>query len=88
MSRSTSPIATRYAAAASGSLPHPLPSHPATVPRTCLKLGVTQLDDPAAAIADATATYVDLRDPWLHGNSDCFQVGHASGCGIWEDDLQ
>jgi endonuclease YncB( thermonuclease family) len=57
--------------------------------RACIKLGVAQLDDPAAAIAEAYQRHcVDLRDLRLVGKFDYFQVPPSQRLWIWEDDLE
>jgi hypothetical protein len=56
--------------------------------RACIKLSVAQLDDPAAAIAEAYQRHcVDLRDLQLVGKFDYFQVPPSQRLWIWEDDL-
>ena len=56
--------------------------------RACIKLGVAELEDPAAAIADAYQRLcVDLRDLQLVGKFDYFQVPPSQRLWIWEDDL-
>jgi hypothetical protein len=56
--------------------------------RACIKLGVAQLDDPAAAIAKAYQRLcVDLGDLRLVGKFDDFQVPPSQRLWIWEDDL-
>jgi hypothetical protein len=49
---------------------------------------VAELDDPAAAIADAYQRLcVDLRDLELVGRFDYFQVPPSQRLWIWEDDF-
>jgi hypothetical protein len=56
--------------------------------RACIKLGVAQLNDPAAAIAEAYQRHcVDLGDLRLVGKFDYFQVPPSQRLWIWEDDL-
>jgi endonuclease YncB( thermonuclease family) len=56
--------------------------------RAAIKLGVQDLQDPAAAIAEAYQRHcVDLRDPSLVGKFDYFQVPPSQRLWIWEDDL-
>jgi endonuclease YncB( thermonuclease family) len=56
--------------------------------RAAIKLGVEELEDPAAAIADAYQRLcVDLRDLRLVGKFDYFQVPPSQRLWIWEADL-
>jgi hypothetical protein len=56
--------------------------------RAAIKLGVEELEDPAAAIADAYQRLcVDPRDLRLVGKFDYFQVPPSQRLWIWEDDL-
>ena len=53
-----------------------------SLPQTMTWLGVQQLDNPVAAIAEAYQRHcVVLRDLRLVGRFDYFQVHQASGCG-------
>jgi hypothetical protein len=57
--------------------------------RAAIKLGIAELDDPAAAIADAYPRLcVDLRDLSLVGKFDYFQVPPSQRLWIWEDVAQ
>jgi endonuclease YncB( thermonuclease family) len=56
--------------------------------RAAIKLGVEELEDPAAAIADAYQRLcVDLRDLRLVGKFDYHQVPPSQRLWIWEADL-
>jgi endonuclease YncB( thermonuclease family) len=56
--------------------------------RAAIKLGVEELEDPAAAIADAYQRLcVDLRDLRLVGKFDYHEVPPSQRLWIWEDDL-
>jgi endonuclease YncB( thermonuclease family) len=56
--------------------------------RAAIKLGVAELEDPAAVIADAYQRLcVDLRDLSLVGKFDYFQVPPSKRLWIWEVDL-
>jgi endonuclease YncB( thermonuclease family) len=56
--------------------------------RAAIKLGIEELEDPAATVADAYQRHcVDLRDLRLVGKHDYFQVPPSQRLWIWEDDL-
>jgi hypothetical protein len=56
--------------------------------RACIKLGAQQLDDPAAAIAEAYQrhSWISVICGWWAGSTTS-RFHQASGCG-WEDDLE